>query len=211
MRTRIKICGITRAEDAVAAAELGADAVGIVFCPESRRAVDRPTALEILADLPPFVSAVGLFVDPEANFVRTVLRELRIDILQFHGNESPEFCGQFGRRYLKAVPMGEGGEAAEYTARYPDASGFVFDGHRAGEMGGQGVGFDHSRLPSPTDRATVLAGGLTPENVRSVVEQWTPFAVDVSSGVESATGVKDPQRIARFISEVESVRSSRAA
>lgn len=211
MRTRIKICGVTREEDAVAAAELGADAVGLVFCETSPRAVDRAMADRIIHALPPFVSVVGLFVNPDRRFVETALSQLRIDVLQFHGEESPEFCSQFGRRYLKAVPMNSGVEPATYTASYTDASGFVFDGHGIGELGGQGVGFDHSRLPAPNDRATVLAGGLTPENVGQVVASLSPFAVDVSSGVESSHGVKDRQRMAQFIAEVDHVGTSRAA
>ncbi len=203
LRTRVKICGITRPEDAIAAAELGADAIGLVFCEASPRAVDRRMAEAIITALPPFVSVVGLFVDPDRQQVEVALEELRLDLLQFHGDEPPEFCAGFHRRYIKAVPMGGGIDPVAYLARYPGASGFLFDGHAVGELGGRGVGFDHGRLPAAGCRYSVLAGGLTPENVGEVVARVRPFAVDVSSGVEARPGIKDRERMAKFMAEVE--------
>lgn len=207
MRTRVKICGVTRPEDAIAAAELGADAIGLVFCEASRRAVDRRMAEEIIAALPPFVSVVGLFVDPERQQVEVALEELRIDLLQFHGDEPSDFCGSFHRRYIKAVPMGGGVDPVAYLNRYPGAGGFLFDGHAAGELGGRGVGFDHQRLPAAGCRYSILAGGLTPDNVGEVVAAVRPYAVDVSSGVEARPGIKDRERMAKFMAEVERVRN----
>lgn len=209
MRTRVKICGITRAEDARAAVELGADAIGLAFCDSSPRAVDLSEAREIVAAIPAFVSIVGLFVDPRPGHVEVALEELRLDTLQFHGNEAPQLCGSFGRRYIKAVPMGGGGvEAQNYVESYPGASGFVFDSHRPGERGGRGQQFDHAALPAGV-QGTVVAGGLKPTNVAAVIKNTRPFAVDVSSGVERRPGIKDPELIARFLAEVERGDSDR--
>lgn len=202
MRTRVKICGITRAEDARAAVDLGADAIGLAFCDSSPRAVDLKEAREIVADVPAFVSIAGLFVDPRPAHVEVALNELRLDILQFHGNEPADLCSSYGRRYIKAVPMGGGVEPWHYVQAYPSASGFVFDSHKVGERGGSGRTFDHSALPEGV-KGTIVAGGLKAENVAEVVKRTRPFALDVSSGVEQRPGIKDPELISRFLAEVE--------
>ncbi len=202
MRTRVKICGITRPEDAEAAVELGADAIGLVFCDVSPRAIDMNEARAVVAAIPAFVSVVGLFVDPRPGEVEVALEGLHLDTLQFHGNESPDLCRYYERRYVKAVPMGGGIEPARYVAAYPDASGFLFDGHRPGERGGRGEMFDHGSIPSGV-RGLTVAGGLHADNVAEVVQRVRPFAVDVSSGVETEPGVKDRELMARFFAEVE--------
>ena len=203
-RTRIKICGLTRESDVIAAAELGAAAIGLVFHPASARAVDVERAAPLLRVLPAFVSSVGLFVDAPSEYVRSVLAQLPLSMLQFHGDESPEYCRSFARPYLKAVPMGAGASVLDYQQRYADAAGLLLDSHGGGKSGGSGQAFDWTRIPSPDQRrvALILAGGLNPENVAAAVQNVRPYAVDVSSGVESAKGIKDPQRMARFIATV---------
>lgn len=200
-RTRIKICGITRVEDAVQAARIGADAIGLVFYPPSPRAIDVVRALRIRDVLPPFVQPVALFVNPTRTEVESVLEVMPEVMLQFHGSESPEFCATFGRPYLKALPMGRGADPLNEAARHERASGFLLDSHDAGGVGGTGQAFDWSTIPA-LGRPIVLAGGLRPENVFEAVRGVRPWAVDVSSGVESAPGIKDPARMAAFINEV---------
>ncbi|MEF3192932.1 MAG: phosphoribosylanthranilate isomerase [Halothiobacillaceae bacterium] len=200
-RTRIKICGITRPEDALEAARLGADAVGLVLYAPSPRAVDVVRAARIRDVLPPFVQPVALFVDPSEAEVEAVLKLIPEVMLQFHGSETPAFCASFGRPYLKALPMGKGGDPGNEAARHVRACGFVLDSHDAGGVGGSGQVFDWSTIPS-LDRPIVLAGGLRPENVGEAVRHVRPWAVDVSSGVERAPGIKDPARMAAFINEV---------
>ncbi len=213
-RTRVKICGITRVADALAAADAGADAIGLVFWSGSPRAVNFAQAGEIIAALPPFVSRVALFVDPAPDEVRTALDALPLDFLQFHGAEAPGFCGGFGRPYLKAVHVKEGVDLVEYTASYVDAAGFLFDSYSPGDLpGGTGRAFDWSRLnpamqtqfPAPV----ILSGGLDPTNVGVAIRAVRPWAVDVSSGVEergpdgkARRGFKDAARIAAFMSGV---------
>ena len=211
MRTRVKICGITRVADALAAANAGADAIGMVFWPGTPRCVDVQRAREIAAALPPFVTRVALFVDPSPEEVRAVLGAVSIDVLQFHGDEPRELCNAFQRPYLKAVQVREGVDLLEYASRYSDASGFLFDTFRAGDLpGGTGHTFDWSRL-SPSLRVglsapLVLSGGLAPDNVGAAIRAVRPWAVDVSSGVEERDadgkprkGLKDAARIAAFI------------
>ncbi len=200
-RTRIKICGLTRAEDAREAARLGADAIGLVFYPPSPRAIDPVRAARIRDALPPFVQPVALFVNPSEEDVAAVLALMPEIMLQFHGSESPEFCASFGRPYLKALPMGQGSDPVNEAARHARAGGFLLDSHDAGGVGGTGQAFDWSAIPA-LDRPILLAGGLRPENVREAVQGVRPWAVDVSSGVESAHGIKDPARMAAFIHEV---------
>ena len=196
MRTRVKICGITRLEDAHAAAEAGADAIGLVFVERSPRCVDPRTARAIVASLPPLVSAVGLFMDAEADFVRSVLDAVPLSLLQFHGRESAAECGAFGRPYIKALPMGSPG-SVDYS-EWPDAAALLLDAHAAGGMGGSGRTLDWSALEAPS-RPWMLAGGLTPDNVAEAVRILRPPAVDVSSGVESAPGIKSGNLINRFM------------
>lgn len=200
--TRIKCCGMTRVGDALLAARLGADAIGLVFTARSKRQVSLAQAREIVAALPPFVATVALFMDDEANLVRQVLDEVRPALLQFHGDESDGWCAQFGRPFLKAIAMGEGAAALSRLHDYPRASGLLLDGHAAGEAGGSGKAFDWSLLPHELAQPLILAGGLHAGNVGDAVRTAHPWAVDVASGVESAPGVKDPARLAAFIRAV---------
>lgn len=213
MQTRIKICGITRVDDGLAAAHAGADAIGLVFWAGTPRVVAVERARAIIAALPPFVSVVGLFVDPAADHVRATLAAVPLDMLQFHGSEPPEFCRGFGRRYLKALPVASGAKAAdliECAQRYGDAAGLLFDAPPAeGLPGGTGRTFDWSTLPKGLPQPVVLSGGLSVVNVAEAIRRVRPSAVDVSSGVEAldaaglpSKGVKDPARIAAFIEEV---------
>lgn len=208
MSTRIKICGVTRPDDGLCAAELGADAIGLVFFAGSPRHVDLDTASRIIAVLPPLTTVVALFQDPTAAAVEQVVAELPVDLLQFHGGESPEFCRRFGRRYLKALAMAGGRAAAQAQARqYPDAAGFLLDSHAVGQQGGSGQVFDWSQIPADLNRPYLLAGGLSPDNVADAIRQHRPYGVDVSSGVEAARGIKDAVKMAAFISEVKRVES----
>lgn len=213
MRTRVKICGITRVEDGLAAARAGCDAIGLVFWPGTPRVVGAGRAREIEAALPPFVSVVGLFVDPEPGHVRATLAAVPLDFLQFHGREPPELCRAFGRPYLKAIPVATGADSAgllEFAGRYRDAAGLLFDAAPAAGMpGGTGRTFDWGVLPTGLARPVVLSGGLTAANVAEAVRRVRPWAVDVSSGVEAdgadgrpQKGIKDPARVAAFIEEV---------
>lgn len=200
--TRIKICGVTRPDDARAAAAAGADAVGLVFYPGSDRALDLEAAAAVVAALPPFVATVGLFLDADAERVRSVLERMALDLLQFHGSEAAEFCSGFGRPYIKAAAMASGEDPADLAAAHPRARGILADSHPAGGSGGTGRPFSWDRLPRERGYRLILAGGLTPDNVAQAVRQVRPDAVDVSSGVEEARGVKDPVRVQRFIEEV---------
>ena len=214
MRTRVKICGITRVEDGIAAADAGADAIGLIFWPGSPRCVAYDAARAIAAALPAFVSVVGLFVDPEPQAVRGVLAAVPLDLLQFHGDEAPELCTSFARPYIKAVPVKPGVDLLQYAARFPAAHGLLFDAFQPGGMpGGTGTTFDWSRLPQqltdPMSRRLILSGGLTRENVAAAVRQLRPWAVDVSSGVEVSDadgkprrGIKSAEKIAAFVREV---------
>lgn len=207
MRTRVKICGITRVEDGLAAARAGADAIGLVFYARSPRAVSAAQARTIVRALPPFVTTVGLFVDAAAEDVRHVLQAVPLDLLQFHGDESPEQCRIYGRPYLKALRMREGVDVAAAARTYSDAAGLLVDTYVEGVAGGTGLAFEWSRLPHDLARPVILAGGLTPDNVAAAVAQVRPWAVDVSGGVEAAPGLKDVAKIAAFIRGVKSVQT----
>ncbi|MET0204021.1 MAG: phosphoribosylanthranilate isomerase [Casimicrobiaceae bacterium] len=213
-RTRIKICGITRVADGVAAARAGADAIGVVFWRGTPRCVSHDQARAIVGALPPFVGAVGLFVDPAPDEVRAALAAVPLEWLQFHGAEAPELCRSFGRPYLKAIAVKEGVDLLEYAARYEDAAGLLFDAYREGDLpGGTGHAFDWTRLSVELRRALkppiVLSGGLDPDNVGRAIRDIAPWAVDVSSGVEARgadgkpqRGLKDHARIAAFVQGV---------
>jgi len=201
VRTRVKICGITRSEDAQAAARAGADAIGLVFYPPSPRFLQLEQALNLRNAVPPFVSAVALFVNPSAEQVGAVLERVRPSVLQFHGEESVEFCAQFGLPYVKACRVRPGIDLLEYLRPFSGAAGWLLDSH-VEEYGGVGESFDWSLVPAERMRPLILSGGLTRENVRDAVRRVRPWAVDVSSGVESAKGIKDAARIAAFIAEV---------
>lgn len=210
-RTRVKICGITRIDDALAAARAGADAIGLVFWPGTPRRVEFEQARAIVAALPPYVTTVGLFVDPEPAAVRAALDAVALDVLQFHGNEPQALCAGFARPYIKAVPVRTGVDLLQYAARYRDARGMLFDAFEPGGMpGGTGRTFDWQALAAQLDgrlaQPLVLSGGLTPSNVGIAIRALRPWAVDVSSGVEKCgddgrphRGIKDPAKIAAFI------------
>lgn len=201
-RTHVKICGITRIEDGVIAARLGADAIGLVFYPPSPRFVNPEQARQIVMALPPFITAVGLFVNAEPATVRAVLSEVPLALLQFHGDEESDYCAAFGRPYLKAVPMGAGAEVHDYEQRFATAAGLLLDSHGGAQTGGSGHGFDWARIPAERHKPLILAGGLHPGNVAAAIRQVRPEAVDVSSGVEAAKGVKDGALIRAFLQGV---------
>ena len=202
MRTRVKICGITRPEDALAVSSAGADAIGLVFYDKSPRNVTVEQARAICAVIPPFVSVVGLFVNASRAQVQTVLDYVPLSLLQFHGSESPEDCGGYRLPYIKAVAMKGDIDLVAETRRFPDASGYLLDAHLPDIFGGGGVVFDWSRLPESLDKPLILAGGLTPENIASAIRQVKPYAVDVSSGVEESKGIKSQASILAFIESV---------
>lgn len=196
---------MTRSEDAAAAAELGVDAVGLVFHAKSPRYLSIEQARSVVADLPPFVTVTGLFLDPDAQTVRAVLDKVRIEVLQFHGTEPAEFCSSFGRPYIKAVPMGGRVDLAEYARRHAEAAALLLDSHIAGQNGGTGASFDWSAVVKPEGPPLILAGGLRPENVAGAIRLVRPHGVDVSSGVERAPGIKDRDKMAAFVREVNNV------
>jgi len=200
--TRIKICGITRLGDAEVAVAAGADAIGLVFYAPSPRAVDLQVAQEIAQSVPAFVTVVGLFVDASAETVEQTLASVPLDLLQFHGAETQAFCSQFKRPWIKALRMKSGIDLAQLSANYAQARGILLDTWKEGVPGGTGTVFDWSLASGQLPAPIILAGGLTPENVRTAIDTVKPFAVDVSGGVESAPGIKDAQKIERFISAV---------
>lgn len=205
MFTRIKICGITRVEDALCAAREGADAIGFVFAPESPRCISIEQARAITTSVPPFVTRVGLFVNATTEAVQSVLRAIPIDALQFHGEETPAYCGAFGRPYIKAIRMRPGLDVRAEAARYADAAGILLDAFDEAARGGTGASFDWSRIPSDLGKPAILAGGLKPDNVAEAIRTVRPYAVDVSSGVEASKGIKDHAKIRAFIQAVRSV------
>ena len=202
---RIKICGITRIEDALAAAQAGADAIGLVFHAASPRAISPEQAAAIVRALPPFVSSVGLFVDATEARVNEVLRQVPLDMLQFHGDEPDEFCQRFARPYLKAVRVRPGDDINALAAAWPGASGILLDSYKPGVPGGTGETFDWSMVPAKRSWPLILAGGLQADNVRQAIELTAPWAVDVSGGVEAVRGIKVPAKINAFIQEVKRV------
>lgn len=201
-RTRIKFCGLTRIDDVRAAAELGVDAVGFVLTKKSRRFVDPAHARTLRDVLPPFVSAVALFMDDDAAWVEHVISTLRPDWLQFHGAEPASFAESFDRPYLKAVPMASVVDVDAFAASHPHASGFLLDSHALGAAGGSGEAFDWTRAPRNFARPLVLAGGLDAGNVAQAIAIAKPYAVDVSSGIESAPGIKDAAKMRAFVDAV---------
>ena len=201
MRTRVKVCGITRSEDAQAAAHAGADAIGLNFYPPSPRCLTLDWARQLASEVPPFISTVAIFVNPAAAEVYTVLERVCPAMLQFHGEEDPVFCAQFGVPYLKACRVKPGVDLLEYLRPFSGAAGWLLDSH-VEEYGGVGESFDWSLVPAERSHPLVLSGGLSSENVGTAVRRVRPWAVDVSSGVESSKGIKDAAKIAAFISEV---------
>lgn len=202
MRTRVKICGITRIEDAIAAAQAGADAIGFVFDPKSPRHINPDQALKIARMLPPFITVVGLFVNAAPDTIEGVLQHVPLDLIQFHGNEKPEQCRRYHRSYIKAIHMQADVDLYEKARLYSDATGLLLDTYRADTAGGTGRAFDWDRVPRDLGKPLVLAGGLTPENVGAAIRKVRPYAVDVSSGVEQVKGIKDAKKISDFIEAV---------
>src|SRR5690606_450455 len=202
---RIKICGITRVDDALAAAQAGADAIGLVFHPGSPRAVSVEQARTIVGALPPFVTTVGLFVDAEQATIQSVLEQVPLDLLQFHGDEPDDFCQGFKRPYIKAVRVRPGDDLNALAAQWPGACGILLDSYKPGVPGGTGESFDWSVIPSQRSWRLILAGGLQAQNVRQAIDQTAPWAVDVSGGVEATKGIKDIAKINAFIHEVKRV------
>lgn len=199
---RSKICGITRVDDALTAAKAGADAIGLVFYAKSPRAVDVRQAREIVAALPPFVTTVGLFVNASRCEINEILDAVPLDMLQFHGDETPAQCEGFHRPWFKALRVGNGEDIEAQVARYANASGILLDTFVAGVPGGTGERFDWSLIPAALAKPLILAGGLTAENVQQAIAQVRPYAVDVSGGVEASKGIKDHAKIQAFIKAV---------
>jgi phosphoribosylanthranilate isomerase len=203
VRTRIKICGIREALHGVVAADAGADAIGLVFYRESPRFVTPGAAANVVAILPPFVTSVGLFVDADEGKIHDTLATVRLDCLQFHGDETPEFCASFGMPYVRAVSMKPGVDLLEYAGRFSSARALLLDAHVPGIPGGTGQTFNWSAIPRDLPMPVILSGGLSAENVGPAIKFARPWAVDVSSGVEASRGTKDPKKIVEFIRRVQ--------
>ncbi|MEE9310670.1 MAG: phosphoribosylanthranilate isomerase [Cocleimonas sp.] len=209
-KVRVKICGITSIEDALNACNAGADALGLVFYAKSPRNVSSEQALEICNAIPPFVTTVGLFLDASEEFVNRVLKTVPLDLLQFHGSESPEYCASFNRPYIKAVGMKEFLESDDvesafkkYADQYPQAQGFIVDSHGAGKAGGTGESFNWKKTPKAYNKPIILAGGLNPDNISKAIQTADPiYGVDLSSGVESTPGIKDKQKIEALMKNI---------
>lgn len=201
-RTRIKVCGLTRLDQALYCAGLGADSIGLVFHPPSARLIEIDAAVSIRLALPPFVTVTALFLNERQEWMQQVVDAVRPDCLQFHGNETAEVCEQFELPYIKSIPMASVSDVLSYTRDFPRAQGFLMDSNMAGAMGGSGDTFDWSKIPDSADFPIILAGGLNAENVAEAIARVQPWGVDVSSGVESAKGIKDRNLLARFFQEV---------
>ena len=202
MRVRIKFCGITRSGDAVAAAAAGADAIGMVFYRDSPRYISPQHAATVCAAVPPFVSRVGLFVDPEPEWVREVLKVVPLQVLQFHGTEPVSLCASFGLPYLKGVRVRETMDIVRADNEHGAAQALLLDAHVAGKQGGTGVPFSWALVPAGLVHPVILAGGLTPDNVGAAIAMVRPYAVDVSSGIEEQPGIKDSAKMRRFAEAV---------
>jgi phosphoribosylanthranilate isomerase len=202
MRTRVKFCGFTRVEEAVYAAHLGVDAIGLVFYPPSPRHVGIDRAIEIVHALPAFVSVVALFVDEQEALIRKILEQVPIDCLQFHGDEAPEACRIYGKRYIKAVRIQENTEISKIVDGYKDADALLLDAYDPSAKGGTGNRFDWGLIPQNCSLPIILAGGLDSTNAKWAIEEAQPYALDVSSGVEAGKGLKDKDKMAAFIAAV---------
>lgn len=200
--TRVKICGITRLEDALGAVEAGADALGFVFYGPSPRAVSIEQARHIVARLPPFVTTTALFVDPAPELVESVIQVVQVDLLQFHGKEQAAFCRSFSRPWIKALRMKPGVDPEDSAREYRSGRGLLLDAYRPGVPGGTGETFDWDKIPCTLAPNVVLAGGLNADNVAEAVCRVRPFAVDVSGGVEGAPGIKSRHKVQAFIEQV---------
>jgi phosphoribosylanthranilate isomerase len=201
-RTRIKICGITRQVDADLIVSLGVDSIGLVFYPPSPRRIEIAAATKMRNLLPPFVTVTALFLDDTPELIGSVIEQVHPDLLQFHGQETEASCHQWKTPYIKSIPMGETLDPKGYASQFPSALGFLLDSNMAGRQGGSGDTFDWSKIPSSLDFPLVLAGGLNLGNVAAAITQVKPWAVDVSTGVEAARGIKDANLVKQFIKEV---------
>lgn len=202
MNTRVKICGITRVEDALEAAKQGSDAIGLVFYAASPRNVSNEVARAIVAALPPFVSVVGLFVNASRANIDAVLAEVRLDVLQFHGDETPDDCTQFNLPFLKAIRVNADTNLLQYANDFRLAQALLLDAHSEAAYGGTGQTFDWNLIPAELSKPIILAGGLNADNVEQAIMQVKPYAVDVSGGVELSKGIKDADKIAAFMQGV---------
>lgn len=203
MSVRVKVCGITRSEDAIAAVQCGVDAIGFVFWPHSARYIDPESARRIAEVIPPFICTVGVYVDPDAAWVEETARVAKLNLLQFHGDESPEFCNQFPQPYIKAIRVKPDTDLLQYTQRYGAAKGLLLDTYAADMPGGTGHAFDWQLIPQQLSLPLILSGGLNPDNVARAIKQTQPWAVDVSSGVEASKGIKDEKKIIAFMQGVK--------
>ncbi|MHB1091359.1 phosphoribosylanthranilate isomerase [Thiobacillus sp.] len=203
MAVRVKICGITRLQDLYDACDAGADAVGFVFYEKSPRRVSAEAAAVLVRAVPPFVQSVGLFVNAAPAFVEQVLQAASLDVLQFHGDETPADCARFGRPYIKAVRVDGATDLLKYAADFDAARGLLLDAFVPGVPGGTGECFDWRLIPANLPRPVILSGGLTPDNVAEAIRHVRPWAVDVSSGVEISKGIKDARKIAQFIAKAK--------
>ena len=203
MAVRVKICGITRLQDLHAACDAGADALGFVFYEKSPRHLSIASAAALLRELPPFVQSVGLFVDAEPAFIESVLQAVPLDLLQFHGDETPADCARFGRPYIKAERVNRETDLLKCAADFDAACGLLLDAWVPGVPGGTGERFDWTLIPANLPKPVILSGGLTPDNVAEAVQRVHPWAVDVSSGVEISKGIKDAHKIAQFIAKAK--------
>lgn len=202
MSVRVKVCGITRYEDATTAIQCGVDAIGFVFWPHSVRYIDPDSARRIAAHIPPFVCTVGVYVDPDAAWVEETTRVAKLNLLQFHGDETPEFCNQFSQPYIKAIRVKQDMDLLQYAERYNTARGLLLDTYAADMPGGTGHAFDWHLIPQHLPLPLILSGGLNPHNVAMAIKQTQPWAVDVSSGVEASKGIKDEEKIFAFMQGV---------
>ena len=203
MRTRVKICGITRVEDALAAVNAGADAIGLVFYAPSPRCVSLAQAQKIVAVIPPFVSVVGLFVNAPAAEIQFILSQVRLDIIQYHGDETPDVCKQINLPYYKAIRVKAESNLLQYALEFESAKALLLDTYTEAVFGGTGQVFDWNLIPKNMTKPVILAGGLTAENVAHAIKQVQPYAVDVSGGVEVVKGIKDVAKIAAFMQGVK--------
>lgn len=204
MRVRAKICGITRVEDALNAVAHGADAIGLVFYSPSPRNVSIHTAIEIVSQIPAFVSVVGLFVNAEAEFIDEVILKVKLDLLQFHGDETPAECARYSRPFIKAVRVKNDTNLVQYAEDFSAAKAILLDAYTEGLVGGTGHVFDWNLIPKELTKPVILAGGLNADNVALAIKQVKPYAVDVSGGVEISKGIKDVAKIAAFMQAVYS-------
>lgn len=202
MRTRVKICGITRVEDAICAVQNGVDAIGLVFYAASPRNVSVAQAIEIVKKIPAFVSVVGLFVNADANTIKAIISAVKLDMLQFHGDETPDECNQFGMPYLKAIRVRPDTNLVQCAEDFSQAKALLLDTYTEGVAGGTGHMFDWNLIPKVLAKPVILAGGLNSQNVAQAIRQVRPYAVDVSGGVEASKGIKDAKKIADFMQQV---------